>query len=139
MGTWILGTKDGICGKCRKPTVEGDEIFIKSRGVFMCKDCGEKSEGEEPVAGEMEQSVLDDLSTLPQEAFQSSLAKSMINMARDMDNGEVGAREKPAYIKELRQNYGALKMEFPPAGEDDQTDIVRKNREKMLGGQFEED
>lgn len=126
------------CARCKSVIEQGERFYYQKRGTYLCELCGSLAEGEEPEVGEMEQSVLEDLRGLPDEAGRSSLGQSMIHIARQLDNGDVATRDTPAYVKELRQNLAALKTLYPPVGDDDGTDQARKSREAILGGEFEE-
>jgi hypothetical protein len=139
MGKWIEEAERGItCVKCKSKVAKGDRFWYHRKGVYMCELCGSMAEHEEPEVGAVEQGVLTDLAEMPDEASGTTLAQITLKMARDIDRDEIQPRDLAPYNKEMRQNIAALKELFPPAGEDDPTDIARKNRERMLGEDFEE-
>lgn len=108
--------------------LSGEEIWMKSAGVAYCQGCGLLAETTEVSVGEIEASVLADLGRLPLEAADTSLARSMIYLARQLDAKDVSPREVTNYTKELRLSLLSLKDEFPQGEENDETDEARQRR-----------
>lgn len=139
MGKWIEEAERGLtCARCKSKVTKGERFWYQRKGVYYCELCGSLAEHEVPEAGMMERGVREDFSTLPPEAAESTLGEAMLYLARQLDSGDVQPRDVAPYMKELRQNLAALRELYPPAGDDDITDIIRKNREHMLGADFEE-
>lgn len=138
MTAWIEATRKGKCSRCHRDIKPGEQLFIKSRGVYMCELCGSLAEHEVPEVGSIQQGVLADLSALPEEASSTTLAQAMLYMARQIDADEVAPRDVAPLNKELRQNLAALKELFPETSDDDVTDQARSARDKFLGATFEE-
>lgn len=136
MGTWFDAKKKGSCHNCHKPTDEGDHIFRKLAGVFLCGQCGTLAEAEPVLRGEVEQSVEDDLALLPVEARGTSLAAAMRVIARKIDADDVSPRDLPNNTKELRMLYLQLKELYPPADDDDPTQVARDKHERRMREQW---
>jgi hypothetical protein len=130
MGSWFEAKKPGKCAHCHEPFEAGTEIWAKSAGVYYCQGCGNLDEATAPAVGPIEGSVLAELSKLPDEATAGLLAQTMLSLARDLDAGDVPPRERPQYTKELRIGFLTLKDEFPSTEEDDETEEVRRKRER---------
>ena len=133
MGHWLDSNKEGQkCDRCKGSIALGDRIYRKLAGVYYCNGCGIIADGEPHVAGEVEQGVEDDLALLPPAATKTSLARSMILLARSLDGGDVPPREVPTYTKEIRLFYMQLKELFPPQDDADPTQQMRDQRERRM-------
>lgn len=132
MGTWFEARRDGRCSHCGSAFVKGTEVFAKSAGVYLGRDCGcgHLAENEPVVAGPRETAVMRELAKLPEEAQTGMLAQNMLGMARDLDEGDVAPRERPNFTKELRINLLTLQDMFPAAEADDETEEARRRRER---------
>lgn len=131
-GHWTQARRDGRCSNqgCRKPFVTGDEIWVKRAGVYYCADCGLLAENTPQSAGAIEESVLKELAKLPEEAEGGTLAQSMLYLARQLDAGDIPPREVSQYTKELRISLLSLQDAYPVAEEEDQTEEMRRKRER---------
>lgn len=130
MGRWIEAKRDGRCAHCPKTFLVGEEIWVKSAGVYYCQVCGLLDENMPRVMGELETSVMKELAKLPLEAGDGTLAQSMLYLARQLDEGDVPPRERPQYTKELRISLLSLQDAYPASEEDDETEEARKKRER---------
>lgn len=130
MGRWIEARRDGRCSHCSKPFVAGEEIWVRSAGVYYCGVCGLLDENTVRTMGDLETSVMKDLAKLPLEASDGLLAQSMLMLARDLDSGDVPPRERPQYTKDLRIAWMALQDAYPATEDDDETEEARKKRER---------
>lgn len=130
MGTWFSAKKDGNCGKCGAPIEAGDRMYAQRKGMYVCEQCGQIAEQLPEDSGPMVTSVLANLDEFPPEVREGSLAQAMLYMARQLDMGEVAARDVAGFIKEIRQNYMQLRALYPPSGEEDETDFMAKRREE---------
>lgn len=130
MGTWFEAKRNGKCAHCKKTVHEGDEMYAKRAGVFLCADCGTVAEATAPEVGEQEQAVLTDLDKLPMEASATQFAAGCIYMARQLDAGDVAPREVTNYMKEIRLNMLTLKDLYQVEDDDDETDIARQKAER---------
>lgn len=125
----VWGTSSGpvrCCG-CKTPIAPGESVFIKSKGVYYCGDCGIVAEATsgDIKAGGVEESFVLDLGKFPDEAADTVLAKQSLMMARMLDCGEVAPREITQFTKEIRLNFFALLELYPPQGEVDDTEDKR--------------
>jgi hypothetical protein len=138
MGRWIEARRDGKCSHCPRPIAAGDEIWVKSAGVHYCRDCGTLADNLPAQMGEIETSVMKELSKLPMEAGEGSLAQAMLMLARQLDAGDVPPREVTQYTKEIRINLLSLQDAYPPQEDDDETEAARRKRERRAreGGGF---
>jgi hypothetical protein len=130
MGRWIEARRDGRCSHCKKPVLAGEEIWLKSAGVFYCQGCGTLDENAPGAAGAMETSVMKELAKLPFEAGEGTLAQSMLYLARQLDAGDIPPREVSQYTKELRISLLSLQDAYPASEEDDETEEARRKRER---------
>jgi hypothetical protein len=137
-GRWTEARRDGKCQHCRKPFAAGEEIWVRSAGVYYCNGCGLLDENTGASAGEIETSVMKELAKLPLEAGEGPLAQSMLMLARQLDAGDVPPREVTQYTKEIRISMLTLKDEYPATEEDDETEAARRKRERRAreGGGF---
>ena len=128
------------CKGCKQPVPPGTDIFIKSKGVYYCSECGIVAEnaGDEVKAGGIEEAFIKDLARLPEEAADNSLAIASRYMARQLDQFEVGPREVTQYTKEIRLNLLQLHELYPPAEDGDDTEERRaklqERRRREQGG-----
>ena len=129
-GRWIEARRDGKCQHCKRPVAAGEEMYVKTAGVYLCSGCGLLDETSPRSMGEIEASVMKELSKLPMEAGEGSLAQAMLMLARQLDAGEVPPREVTQYTKEIRINLLSLKDEYPPDEQDDETEAARRKRER---------
>lgn len=130
---WIEHSEhNGSCSRCRAQTLVGQRIYWLRRGTVLCELCGSLAEHEEPETGKIESGVLKDLSSLPAEASEGTIAQMMLSMARRIDNGDVADRDVAPITKEIRQMYTQLKLDYPPEPEEDDTEKTRRRREQML-------
>ena len=133
MGTWFEASRDGSCGRCRKPVAKGSQLYARRKGVYLCELCGSIAEHEpEPDAGPIEQGVLRDLRQFPAEAAGTVIAQALLSFARQLDEGDVSSRDQPSYLKEIRQGLLQLRLAWPAAPEADETEAVRSRRERRL-------
>lgn len=137
-GRWIEAKRDGYCQHCKRPVTAGEELYVKSAGTYYCRDCGTLADNLPAEMGEIEASVMKELSKLPMEAGEGSLAQAMLMLARQLDAGDVPPREVTQYTKEIRINLLSLKDEYPVTEDDDETDAARRKRERRAreGGGF---
>lgn len=129
---WDEARRDGRCSHCKAPFTAGDEIYIKAAGVYLGRDCGcgTLAENMTEDVGRMEASILKELASLPLEAAEGVIAQSMLNLARDLDAGDVPPRERPQYTKELRISLLTLKDAYPASEDEDETEEARRKRER---------
>lgn len=130
MGHWIEAKRDGRCAHCPKPFEAGEEIWVKSAGVYYCQGCGLLDENAPQTYGAWQGSVMKDLAKLPLEATETILAQNMLGLAKDLDDGDVPPRERPNYTKEIRINLLSLQDAYPASDDDDETEEARKKRER---------
>jgi hypothetical protein len=130
MGRWTEARRDGRCAHCPAKFAAGDEIYVKSTGVYYCQGCGLLADNVTHDVGAWEASVMKDLAKLPLEASDSLLAQNMLGLAKDLDAGDVPPRERPQYTKEIRINLLTLKDEFPAKDDEDETEEARRKRER---------
>jgi hypothetical protein len=137
MGSWFEAKRDGSCGKCGAPVITGEPMYAVRKGMYVCQQCGQIAEELPPDSGPMVTSVLSNLDEFPPEVREGSLAQSMLYMARQLDMGEVAARDVAPFIKEIRQSYMQLRALYPPLGDEDETDLMAKRREERF--RYDED
>lgn len=126
------------CCRCHQVIEQGQRIYWVRSGTVMCELCGSIAEHEEPEVGDVEGGVLKNLDSLPVEAGEGVIAKMMIFTARRIDSGDVADRDVTGLLKELRQMFAQLKLDYPPEPEEDDTEKSRKRRERLLAkGDFE--
>lgn len=131
-GRWFTAKRDGKCSHCKQPFTAGEDVYAKAAGVYLgglC-GCGHVAENEPAETGEIETSVVKELSRLPAEAGEGSLAQAMLMLARQLDAGDVPPREVTQYTKEIRINLLSLRDEYPPDEQDDETEAARRKRER---------
>lgn len=129
---WIEATKRGGCDRCKRVIEVGERLWMPRRGTYLCELCNSDMEHEELPIGDNETGVTEELKKLPPEAASGILASMMITLARKIDNGDVADRDIAPLTKEIRQMLVMLRDQFPPEGEDDDTEKARKRRERML-------
>lgn len=129
-GRWFEAKRDGRCQHCKRPFVTGDEVFAPNAGVYLCNGCGILAENSPRTYGEIETAVMKELARLPLEAGEGALAQSMLYLARQLDLGDVSPRDTTNYTKEIRIGLLSLQDAYPPAGDEDETDIARQKRER---------
>jgi hypothetical protein len=117
-------------GACGLPITPGEEVWIKTKGVYYCHDCGTVAEaaGDEVKPGGILEATIKDLTAFPDEAADTSLAKLACYMAKQLDDGEVAPREITQYTKEIRLTILQIRDLYPPAEDDDDTE---NRREKL--------
>lgn len=127
---WDTCTGAVRCKGCKHPIGPGNEIWIKSKGVYYCHECGPAAEaaGNEVKPDGIEESLLKDLELFPGEAADTVLAKQALYMARQLDLYEVGPREVTQYTKEIRLNLLQIRELYPP---DEEGDDTEDRREKL--------
>jgi hypothetical protein len=125
---WDQATGPVKCCKCRQPIAPGQDIYLKSKGVYYCAGCGlgKEQAGDEVKQGGIEEALLRDLEEFPGEAADTTLAKQSLYMARQLDAGEVGPREVTQYTKEIRLNLLQIRDLYPPAEDGDDTEDRRE-------------
>lgn len=141
MGRWIEDAERRLsCSRCHAVVEVGQRFYYLRRGAYLCELCGSIAEHEQPEIGDIESGVISDLDTLPPEAKDRTLAKMMIAMARKIDNGDVADRDVAPITKEIRQMLMQLRLDFPPAPEEDETEKSRARRARrlLMGGELEE-
>jgi hypothetical protein len=128
------------CRGCKQPCAPGEEIWIKSKGVYYCAGCGPAAEaaGESVKAGGIEEALIRDLEEFPGEAADTTLAKQSLYMARQLDSGEVAPREVTQYTKEIRLNLLQIRDLYPPDEDGDDTQArqekLQERRRREQGG-----
>lgn len=134
MGSWFEAKKDGKCKHCGKEVTAGEQMYAKSRGVYLCAECGAAASATQGmvVAGGIEEATLRDLGGFPPEARETSMAVSMLYLARQLDMGDVSPREVTLYTKEMRLQFMQLKDLYPETQDNDDTDKARERRERRM-------
>jgi hypothetical protein len=134
MADWFEAKKNGKCKHCFKDVAAGDQMYAKSRGVYLCGECGAAASATEGMtaAGGIEEATLRDLGNFPPEARETSMAVSMLFLARQLDQGDVSPREVTLYTKELRLMFMQLKDLYPETQDNDETDTARQRRERRM-------
>jgi hypothetical protein len=134
VGSWFDAKKDGKCTNCKTPVLAGDQMYAKSRGVYLCESCGGIAQATEGMVstGGIEEATISDLETFPEEARKTSMAVSMLYLARQLDQGDVSPREVTLYTKELRLLYMQLRDNYPEQTDDDATDQAQSARERRM-------
>lgn len=133
MAKWIdAAERKTQCSRCKAVIEIGQRFYYQRRGVYLCELDGSIAEHEEPEIGNIESGVLKDLSALPEEASEGTIAQMMLSMARRIDNGDVADRDVAPITKEIRQMYTQLKLDYPPVPDEDDTEKTRRRRERML-------
>lgn len=130
MANWMASSKSAKCFRCGGEVAPDDKVYRKSAGVYLCAGCGVLAEAEPPEVGEIEQGVLNDLDKFPDEARDTAIAKSMIKLARKLDDEDVPPREIPNFTKDIRIGYMQLRDLFPAQDENDATQQARDTRER---------
>jgi hypothetical protein len=137
---WATASGPVRCCGCKIPIAPGDDVFIKSKGVYYCAVCGPVAEATmgDVKDGGIEESFIKDLGKFPDEAADTALARQSCMMARQLDCGEVSPREITQYTKEIRLNFLQLIELYPPEGEPDDTEDKRarmqERRRREQGG-----
>jgi hypothetical protein len=134
VGSWFYAKKDGKCTNCKTPVLAGDQMYAKSRGVYLCPDCGGIAQATEGMVstGGIEEATLSDLQTFPEEARKTSMAVSMLYLARQLDGNDVSPREVTLYTKEIRLLFMQLRDLYPVTDGEDETDTAQKARERRM-------
>jgi hypothetical protein len=129
---WDQATGAVRCKGCKQPIPPGGDIFIKSKSVYYCNTCGivVEAAGDSVKVNGIEEGLIKDLERMPPEAADTSIAKSTLMMARQLDYGEVGPREITQYTKEIRLNYLQLLELFPSDDDEDDTEQKRAKHEE---------
>jgi len=127
---WDSSTGPVRCCACRQPIPPGSDIYLKSKGVYYCADCGlvASAAPEEVKAGGIEEGFIKDLATFPDVAADLTLAKAALYMCRQLDCGEVSPREVTQYTREIRLNLLQIRDLYP---EVDDADDTESRREKL--------
>jgi hypothetical protein len=128
---WDQATGPVKCCKCRQPIAPGQDIWLKSKGIYYCAGCGLDREaaenaGEEVTQGGIEEALIKDFEAFPGEAADTTLARQSLYMARQLDYGEVAPREVTQYTKEIRLNLLQIRDLYPPDEDGDDTDDRRE-------------
>lgn len=137
---WDQATGPVRCVGCKQPIGPGQDIWLKSKGIYYCNLCGVVAEGagDEVKAGGIEEALLRDLEDFPGEAADTTLAKQSLYMTRQLDAGEVGPREVTQYTKEIRLNLLQIRDLYPPAEDGDDTEDrsarLQERRRREQGG-----
>lgn len=137
---WDTSSGPVKCRGCRNPVPPGSEVYIKSKGVYYCADCGLVAENapNEVKEGGIAEGLLKDLSQFPEEAADTAMAKAALMMARQLDDGDVAPREVPQYTKEIRLMILQVRELFPSTDDDDDTETRRERlnerRRREQGG-----
>lgn len=134
MGTWFDASKVSKCGHCKRAVAIGDQLYAKSKGVYLCFACGTTADATQgmAVAGGIEEATILDLEGFPEEARRTSMAISMLYLARQLDQGDVSPREVTLYTKEIRLLFMQLRDLYPPVESDDDTDTAKQQRERRM-------
>jgi hypothetical protein len=82
--------------------------------------------------GKNEQAVLRDLRALPDDLRQGAIAAVALGLARDLDEGDMTARDKSGMYAQLRMAMVTLADMAPGEVKGDATDEVRARRERRL-------
>ena len=85
--------------------------------------------------GDNEKAVLRDLQALPDDLRKGAIAAVALGLARDLDQGDMTARDKAGMYAQLRMAMVTLREIAPGEARGDHTDEVRERREKRLGRQ----
>lgn len=134
MGSWFDASRESKCKHCGKAVKVGDQLFAKSKGVYLCFGCGTAAEATSGLAvtGGIEEATIRDLGTFPEEARETTMAVSMLYLARQLDQMDVSPREVTLYTKELRLLFMQLRELYPEQTEDDATDVASRRRERRM-------
>jgi hypothetical protein len=134
MGSWFEAKKNSPCKHCGYGFTAGEQMYAKSKGVYLCRSCGLSAEATSGIAvsGGIEEATLRDLGSFPEEARETSMAVSMLYLARQLDMGDVSPREVTLYTKELRLMFMQLKDLYPETQDNDETDTARQRRERRM-------
>lgn len=139
---WDSASGPVRCTNCKTPIAPGEDIWLKSKGVYYChtKGCGQLAEaaGDEVKPGGIEEGLIKDLGEFPEEAADTAMAKAALYMARQLDAGEVSPREVTNYTKEIRLMFLQIRDLYPPADDSDDTETRREKlqerRRREQGG-----
>lgn len=85
--------------------------------------------------GANETAVQRDLKALPEDLRKGAIAAVALGLARDLDDGDMSARDKSGMYAQLRMAMVTLREIAPGEARGDHTDEVRERREKRLGQQ----
>lgn len=133
MAKWIESSeRKTSCARCHAVIEVGQRFYWQRKGTYLCELDGSIAEHEEPVIGDYESGVLEDLKQLPPEAADRTIAKLMLGVARRMDGGDVADRDLPPMVLQLRAMLTQVKDLYPAEPEDDDTEKARKRRESRL-------
>ena len=82
--------------------------------------------------GQQEQGVLNDLSRMPPELAEGSLAALALALAQQADSGELPPREAIAAAAQIRQCMVQIRDWAPGTDTGDSTDVKRERMEKQM-------
>ena len=85
--------------------------------------------------GANEKAVLEDLKALPADLRKGAIAAVALGLARDLDDGDMSARDKAGMYAQLRMAMVTLREIAPGEAKGDHTDEVRERRERRLSQQ----
>lgn len=85
--------------------------------------------------GANETAVLQDLKALPGDLRKGAIAAVALGLARDLDTGDMSARDKAGMYAQLRMAMVTLREIAPGEARGDHTDEVRERRERRLSQQ----
>lgn len=137
---WDQATGPVKCCHCKKPIAPGEDIWIKSKGIYYCAGDGllKEASSDEIKPDGLEEAVIRDLDKLGDRAAETSMAKSALYLAKQLDDGEVAPREVTQYSKEIRLMIMQLYDLYPPADDQDDTETRRdrfqERRRREQGG-----
>lgn len=85
--------------------------------------------------GANETAVQRDLKALPEDLRKGAIAAVALGLARDLDDGDMSARDRSGMYAQLRMAMVTLREIAPGEARGDHTDEVRERREKRLSQQ----
>lgn len=85
--------------------------------------------------GANETAVLRDLKALPEDLRKGAIAAVALTLARELDDGDMSARDTAAMAAQLRMAMVTLREIAPGEAKGDHTDEVRERRERRLNRQ----
>jgi len=129
VAAWINAERDGRCSNCAQRIKTGEEIYMKGKSA-LCEECGMLAVNTREACGPIESSVRSQIEKLPDEANDNPLSQMMLFLASQLDMGEVSTRDVANLTKELRMNMITLTEMFPAEEDDDETETLRKRRER---------
>lgn len=84
------------------------------------------------MAGPVERAVRRDLRALPPELNKGAIAASVLLLARELDSGEMSARDAGQVAREIRLAIVQMRELAPPGEKGDTVDELRLRRERRL-------